>query len=550
MVLGLRPSKRPGGDDNLSHPRETRKWLAALPVDRPLEACRELTATINAVLPYFSLPDLERAGALVMADKWVGAHRIALLNEYTAGAYADRERERSIWETLSELQQSISAAYDALLDALRALPPDRKWRTQTPMLVTRRLAQIRHDAVLRTFHYERWIPRRWRQLHELYQWVREQKMHAETPTASGAAEAAPGKRGSSPETEYIRILLTQQLNQGHFAPRDTLRIQRWLAGWSGSLRLSRKARSAQALAIDTAGQSGLQLRASAVSPSVLWLDLAPLLEKVAAELDKTRRERSAGVEDATQLMDEKIALLQQLTALWSGEGLDDRPEVQIESSARMRAAFGLVEIEKALRKEPRPTRSTPGASTDIVEEIQILEVAEGRGGMAVSGGWLVVDKNPTACRLRGVPPSDAGITPGTLAAIREDHGRNWSIGVVRRMRRAAGNEVELTLQLIALNARRLTLTDPVIRAEVKGETVLASPEIMQRPEQYDALFLPPGEAPPALPGRSAIVGPQHYTTGRTYWCRIGHNNYTLTLKRALERNDDYVWAAIEVEKRQ
>jgi hypothetical protein len=546
MMLGLQPSRRLGANDKLSHPREARKWLAALSPDRSLEVCIEVAREISAARRTFAVPDPDRADALVMADKWVSPHRIALLRDYSAGSAADREREQRVWEALAALQQAFSAAYDGLLEALRELPRERKWRSRTPMLVTRRLAQIRHDAVLRTFRYEQWIPRRWRQLHDLYLWVREQDMH-DRPVSHAVIGGGGGD--NTPESEYIRILLTQLLNQGRFGPRDTLRIQRLLASWTGSLRLSRKARSLHALAVDTGSQTGLQVRSAAASAGVFWLDLTPLLKEVATELERARRERAGSNDGDTQSADERIALLEQAGALWSGRNIEVRREFHTESSLTMRVAFGIAGIERAMRRDARAARSASGSGSEMVEEIEILEVGELPGAPADSDNWLVIDRSATACRMRGVPPAVSGVAPGTLAGIRDDIAGGWSIGVVRRMRRAAGNEIELDLQLISPNPRRMTLADPVIRTQVSDETVLGMTQIAPRPGRNNALFLPPGDTLPSLPGRSVIVERKHYKLGKTYWCRIGRNSYTLMLKRALERNDDYVWAAIEVEKR-
>ena len=135
------------------------------------------------------------------------------------------------------------------------MAPNRDYRSQTYMMLTRRLAHLRYDVVLSAMRYEKWIPLRWEKTHRLYRLAMQQSLHEVGAPGKGIAERAVLE--NSAESEYIQILLTHQLNQGQLDPRDILRAVGWLARWVDKLSVTKTPGSGSAFALYPDGRAGL-----------------------------------------------------------------------------------------------------------------------------------------------------------------------------------------------------------------------------------------------------------------------------------------------------
>ena len=176
-MLRLLNSKRKEPEDRLAEPRETRKWLSALPACDPLGTCAEITNTLREAKANFVEFTTERNSAVLLVDALSAPLQGALLEDYAAGAHCDHDRGQQIVATLSALNHAFGAYYEALIDSLRTMAPNRDYRSQTYMMLTRRLAHLRYDVVLSAMRYEKWIPLRWEKTHRLYRLAMQQSLH-------------------------------------------------------------------------------------------------------------------------------------------------------------------------------------------------------------------------------------------------------------------------------------------------------------------------------------------------------------------------------------
>src|SRR5207237_2600887 len=80
-----------------------------------------------------------------------------------------------------------------------------------------------------------------------------------------------------------------------------------------------------------------------------------------------------------------------------------------------------------------------------------VELARHRlGQYAVAGGqWEIKDVSLTGFRLMAPMKAASDLPIGTLVAIRPQSGLQWTLGVVRRMRRHTSERTEIGLEIVA-----------------------------------------------------------------------------------------------------
>ncbi len=109
------------------------------------------------------------------------------------------------------------------------------------------------------FRFERWIPAKWRELHEVFSRAAEAGAERVPCVLSGAG---PNATQWTSEQEYLIVLLIHQLNTGNMSPPQLDWAMSQLRAWSRRLQLDAVPRSAEGFFVDIAGKT-----ASAVAPA-------------------------------------------------------------------------------------------------------------------------------------------------------------------------------------------------------------------------------------------------------------------------------------------
>ena len=521
-LLRPRPDKV---SDRLGDPDETRRWLAAMHRGSEHAAAAEIARALVDALAAMDGFTTARLDALLLVDARAVALLAGLLDAYAQGGHHQREVSQQIVGSVNALTQSFFAYYDALMEALQKAPAGRASRLQLYTLVTRRLAHLRDDATLSALRYEKWIPMRWEKTHRLYRLAMQQLLHDVHAPGAGSPETATIV--SSAEAEYIRILLTHQLNQGQLESCDIRLALAWLGQWVDRLTISTTPASGNAFALYPDGRAGLAPPPGTAHPSLLWLDVSPLLTRIGKEIAVARGRVDDGsadpVEEARQ-----IALLQQLALLWRGPVLGTRRrEARAEIRETVRLEFGLASIVDAM--QPRAPEAEPE-----MEEIELRAV--GDEAEPEHKTWVVYDVSVSGCRVRGTLHPGAEVAPGTLVALHLSITHVWMVGIVRRILRLVADEVDLGVQVLATSLRVLTLKEdaPMTATGLPhhGHARVAS-----------ALLLVPG-AGRERPEQSVIVTSRDFAPERTYLCTTGRHNYQVALEKPIEKTADYVWATL------
>jgi hypothetical protein len=536
-MFGLLLSRHAANADKLADPHDAVKWLATLRRRDPQDACVEIAAALNEARTTFYDCTPERLDAVLLVDARATPLFGVLFEEYADAGQWNRTRQQKIAITLSGLSQAFGAYYEALIETLGEAqgeaPAERPAREQLYMLMSRRLAHMRLDSVLAALRFEKWIPMRWEKSHKLYRLSLQLSLHEVGAPALTKPELP--ELEFSAELEYLQVLFTHQLNQGQLDPRDILQATGWLKRWVAQLQIVSRQPATPSFVLIPNSRTGLAAPPAEAEAGMLWVDPAPLQAQIRRELAASSSQATEGVHDP------RIGLLNQLAVLWApatGQSRRREDRTPIRESVHIEVDFARI-VEALLRTESRP-HAAP------LHEIELHGVGEGpRGGADTR--WSVCDVSPSGCRLRGTLRLGQSIGPRSLIAIHLAVTGVWMVGIVRRMLRTHGDDVELGLQVLATHLRLLTLhahpTPPVPRPT--GHLAHAAQRTATTAEVRSwALILRPGAGGLARSEQSVIIGASDYAPRRTFTCVAGANTSLLTLGDAIERYPDFVWAAM------
>ena len=220
--------------------------------------------------------DLNRVAAVEFVDAALGADRRQLIKQYIENVESSPKLADRIWQALWEMSQAFTMAYQAGLEAALAQVGNTRWKAALPLLFVRLVHFHGTDAKLRVFKYERWIPAKWMELHQVY--LRSCELGCDRQSMALPA-AGPGAQPWTTEQEYLYVLLVHQLNTGNLGPSEIDWASSQLRAWSRRLALEQIPRSVEGFFVDLAGRTGLVRRDGNDRGSVLrYVDTTPLSE--------------------------------------------------------------------------------------------------------------------------------------------------------------------------------------------------------------------------------------------------------------------------------
>ena len=166
------------------------------------------------------------------------------------------------------------------------------------------------------------------------------------------------------------------------------------------------------------------------------------------------------------------------------------------------------------------------------------------GRYAAPGGpWDVKDVSQTGFRLVAPMSVANSVMLGTLAAIRPQGQREWTLGIVRRMRRLTIDRAEIGLQVIAnsvsgvdlIENAKVTLDDYSVNGEptVSGERT------------FQGLFLVMRKRDREAPVQSVVVPANEYQPTRRFKVVTANSINPIRFGRLIEQMADWVWTTIE-----
>ena len=531
----------------------------SLPRRDPIEMQRRLCEAL-AKGAWWDKLDINRFRALRALDRRVGRLLEGIVAEYAVLGGQSPALERPLWHAALEMSRSFAHDFDRFLRAVRTGAAGSAWQERrTPELLVRLFQHREIELLLALFRYIKWPRGRWKALHDAFRFA----------TANGfATQAVPmGRRADgsiitvTPEHVYVRILLLQLLDGGQFRPEEIGWARRAIVDWSKSLGLqglpvsSHDDESRNGFIVDLAGTKGLTRIATATG-ELLWLDTTPIADSINAAIAE-RGDIAAGTAISTPPARQPGSLgkLQLLYAPHS-KRIKRRGERTAVTLMSVEAALGGLQTvfrvlgEEAQRATAAATVPVPYADEITIADVDTIRAARGRalaGSPADSAGpgydllystWHVRDRSDSGCRLQGRVPDTRRLLPGLLVALRNDKLRPWTVAVVRRLNRLAGNNVEIGVEHIGRNPQRIIL----LSGPGGRETGVASET---RSDRFVAMYLPESDASPKIPIKTLLMPACEFVPGRVVTMLSTTQQVVIRLRKPLEHQAEFVWASFE-----
>ena len=534
------------------------EFCRSLPRQDPIAAQKLLCEALSRLV-LNRKPDERQLSALLSFDRH--AHQISkrLLVQYGEGDGQLGSLDRRVFLSAQRLSRSFAQAYELFLGHVEN-SADKSWRENAGTVLVRLFRHRQVELMLRLFRYKKRNSEQWRQLHRAYQFAQVQGLVNDCmPRSLPGDKSAPDQ---TLEQQFIQILLVGAMNTGQFSPRELLWASNWIARWRSLLTLQSADANGEArgewngFVVDLRGAEGLKRFYAGETGDFLHLDTAPLMGAIDKEVAALNDAPTAPNSPVSTERDGRGVLLSKLRMLFAPDLVSikrrgDRKPVAFS----VQAISGLPHIVQVLREEAQRKTKPMAASAAQVEEITIIAPASGHTRMMSTSGaaglaplsiatafgakpqtWQVKDRSDSGCRMRGQTTDLNGLIPGSLIAIREGENAQWTVGVVRRLRRLMVDHVEISVEHIGRKPRFVKVAtdyhpDPYINDGPNKNTQRC----------LGALYLPASEKHPTMPIKTLLVPASAFNAGRAITLLSSTAIYTLRLNKPLEQQSGFVW---------
>jgi hypothetical protein len=542
--------------DPLQSPKSAAAWLRQLPALDVIGRQQHVMRAFEDMRKSRKDFDLQRVAAVEYLDAALGADRRQLLKQYVENAEGASRLSERIWQASHQMAQGFTYAYQALLEQALAQPQAR-WKPVLPLLFTRLIHYFGTDAKLRVFRFERWIPAKWRELHELYARAVEAGVDR---IASGLSRTGPNLTQWTVEQEYLFVLVVHQLNTGNLAPPALDWASAQLRAWCRRLALDVAPRTAEGFLVDLAGRSGLVRRTGNEAGSTLrYLDTTPVAEQLERAIATLRQTEAADTASAESVNRQRIVILEKVRpAIAPNLNADLRRDPRVAVSVAARVRVGLSRICRALASGDGANAADAGGA----EHIEVYAVSDGsrvkrpapveHDTIAASVSkfgdpmWQVKDRSVAGLRIAASGGIGQSLALGALVAVRQSDVSDWMLGVVRRLNKLSNDEVEAGVSIIA---ERVVALNLAARREPRDDTgiIVDGLDISTVGAHFDGLYLPPPSRPDKpLAVKTLIVPTADYSEGRKLILTTGRSVYTVALRQLVEQRAEWSWAAIQI----
>ncbi len=526
----------------------------------PIQA-QNLTCASIANLLEDGQPSPSQLEALFMLDQQAQPMSQQLLNLYVEGEAQLRPFERSFWISALRLSQSFFQAYDHFLRHIRTTA-DAYWLQRAHLVVAHLFHHRQTEFLLRFIRFKKRIPGQWKEIHETYRFARTRGIatHAIDASQTDDAHDMP----TTPEQQYIRLLLLEAMNDGQFSPREALWADGWFKRWCKRLHLQSPDATGgsgveqKGFVVDLDATDGLQWASTAAARNPIFLDPSPLVALIDKELGTLRVSDALGGTLAPSGSAGKTALLAKLKAVFDpSSSRVARVEERTPVDLAVQTIFSASSIIQVLRDEAI-ARAREMPVQPQLEGITISPLGAGARSTANGGGggatpmsiadnpgvvpevWQLRDRSDSGSRLRGQTDDLNRIIPGTLLAYRETDAAPWTVSVVRRFRRLMVDHVEIGVEHIGRSPRFVKLVTDYSGSGVAEE--LAD----QAQRCFAALYLPPSARQPTMPINTLLLPECHFKVDSTVTLLSSDATYTLRLNEPIQQQFEFIWTSFTV----
>jgi hypothetical protein len=545
--------------DPLLTPKTASGWLRQLPTLDVIARQQHVMRAFEGMRKARKSIDLNRVAAVEFLDSALGADRRQLIKQYVENVDTSTRLAERIWQALQEMCQGFIGAYQAALEQALAQPENPRWKPIIPRVFARLIHYYGTDAKLRVFRYERWIPAKWMELHQIY--MRATELGVERVPVSLGSTGSNSAHWTI-EQEYIFVLLIHQLNTGNLSPGELDWATAQLRAWSRKLQLDAVPRSAEGFFVDVAGKGGLVRRTGSDSGSMLrYLDTTPMAEQLERAIHALRQAEATDQGPAAPINQQRVAILEKVRPAVSpnlNSDLRRDPRIAVTVAARVRVGLGRI-CRDLGAKDLNDSGSDSGAGS---EQIEVYAVADGprikrmvpneHDSLAASISsfsdpmWQVKDRSVAGLRIAASGGIGQSLALGALVAVRQSDITDWVLGVVRRLNKVSNDEVEAGVSIIAERLVSVTLH---AKREAKEDLgiIVNGIDVSTMGARFDGLYLPPPSRPDKpLAVKTLIVPTSEYVEGRNVILTTGRSVYTVALRQLVEQRAEWSWTAIQI----
>jgi hypothetical protein len=545
--------------DPLQSAKSAATWLRQLPALDVIGRQQHVIRALDGVRKAHRELDLNRVAAIQFVDAALGADRRQLIKQYIENAEASPKLADRIWQSLWEMSQAFTLAYQHALESAAAQGDNARWRAVVPLLFIRLVHFHGTDAKLRVFKYERWIPAKWIELHQTY--LRACELHCDRqPMALPAAGSAA--QPWSVEQEYLYVLLVHQLNTGNLSPTEIDWASAQLRAWSRRLSLEQIPKSMDGFFVDLAGREGMVRRTGNDRGSMLrYIDTSPLSEGMQRAINALRDAELTDQGPIAVINQQRLGVLRKIQPMMSPALLPELrrdPRVAVTVSARVR--IGLPRICQDLAaKAAGEAPSDPAAGAEQIEVFAVAGAPRAKRKAPVEDDslaaslsswsdpmWEVKDRSLAGLRIAATGGIGQSLKLGALVAVRQSDVDSWLLGVVRRLNKVSNEEVEAGVNVIAERMVGVTFAAKRRASEDMGY-VVDGLDMSTIGERFEGLYLPPPSRPDKpLAMKTVIIPTSEYQEGRNVLLTTAHSVYTVALRHLVEQRPDWSWATIQI----
>ena len=543
------------GKDPLADVRSAERWLMLGVSADALALHEELMVELRRIAAPSAKLTPRRLAALFIVDDHAEHVFKSLMMQYVDHSNRSAKIERQLWTAMFDLSHAFETAYRVYARVALDHERNAKWQQALPELICRYLVHLGRDAKARLYRYEAWMPGRWAELHALL------GLATSRTIERVPVQLARDRPPTTIEHQYLMILVLRLIDTGNLTPRQVEEVWDELDGWCATLRLSLAPKSVTSFYVDLAGREGLKRRtAGALEGSVLFVDTQPLQavmtqQQVTLEQAIRMNPRS---EESTRLS-EKLNLLARFAVKVDPEYRPlARHGERTPADGQVDAIVGLAKIAGFLREEDRDPdyQLHSGKSFGGTLELAVFgrmrnefdrrtEFARHRLAqyMTPGGPWELKDISQTGFRFLASMRAASVFAIGTLVAIRPHRASQWTLGIVRRMRRQTSERTEIGMRIIASTIAGVDLVEQ--RRSAQADYLVDGEESVGSGRSFVALFLTlkKTESDPGV--QSLVLPASEYHAGKRLTLVTSKTIYRVVLGSVMEKQPEWVWTAVE-----
>jgi hypothetical protein len=538
--------------DPLADPESVEAFWRTVPRDDPIAAQKAVCAALADWVARGN-QNVDRLRAVLMLDRRARVLIDALLAGGVAANVQTVSAETRSLQGAFELCSSFGQAHGQALRLMRDNPAFQDSREYHAHVVLRLFHHRRVELLLRPFVDEGATRFSWKEVHAAYRFAQSRGLLHDDISIHRDRSSSAEK--TSLEREYAHLLMQGLTNGGNLSPQDALWMNRGIPRWCHALVLeSHEARASNAdFVVDPNGDTGLVRPSGETTDTSLCVDLAPVVERVRAEIASLRDGRGHSSRGPSMGRGRQMRILAKLLELCAPA----RPEIARRGERRPTAltvevALGTSQVLSALRNSPDHAAASL-ASTSDGATIPGFDASSEDSGVCAHGAigvterssaktshavLTMVDRSNSGCRLHGPALVANPTTPGALIAFRESAGSPWMLAVVRRVRkRLAGKRVEIGVEYLGTDPRWVV---------VAVDSDASSGETPHTPSRFAALYLAESAKQPMMPIKTLILPILGLLPGDRLSVRSRTSVHTIQLKEPLEEQADFVWSPFEL----